>query len=334
MSQVMVLGAGGWGIALALVATRNSHTVTLWSHDPEELDDLRRNNQNRLRLPGVFLPHGLELTGQIETAATADMVVMAVPSFAIRSTARRLRGHIRPGTVVVNAGKGLEDGTLKRFSQVLEEELPEARIAVLSGPSHAEEVARRVPTTVTVAATDIEVAMRARDVLNQPPFRIYVNSDLMGVELGGALKNVIALCAGIVDGLGLGDNTKAALMTRGLAEMARLGKAMGAHSHTFAGLSRMGDLMVTCGSLHSRNLRAGTLIGRGESVESAVRRVGTVEGYLAAGAAWQLARQYEVSMPIVEQCYLICYEGKDPRQAVIDLIERPSGTENEPQWMA
>ena len=333
MSQVMVLGAGGWGIALALVATRMSHTVTLWSHDPAELEELRLHNQNKTRLPGVFLPHGIELTGQMETAATADMIVMAVPSFAIRTTARRLRGHIRPGTIVVNAGKGLEDGTLLRFSQVLEQELPQARIAVLSGPSHAEEVARRVPTTVTVSATDMAVAERVRDTFNQPHFRIYLNTDLMGVELGGALKNVIALCAGIVDGLGLGDNTKAALVTRGLAEIARLGKAMGAHKSTFAGLSGIGDLIVTCGSMHSRNLRAGTLIGRGESVATTVRRVGTVEGYLAAGAAWRLAQQYGVSMPIVEQCYYVCYEGKDPRRAVSDLIERPSGSENEPLWM-
>ena len=333
MSRVMVLGAGGWGIALALVATRMSHTVTLWSHDPAELEELRLHNQNKSRLPGVFLPHGLELTGEIERAAAADMVIMAVPSFAIRSTARLLRPHLRPDTVVVNAGKGLEDGTLKRFSEVLEEELPDASLAVLSGPSHAEEVARRVPTTVTVAAADMTVAKYVQEAFSHPQFRVYLNSDLIGVELGGALKNVIALCAGIIDGLGMGDNTKAALMTRGLAEMARLGKAMGGHKTTFAGLSGMGDLMVTCGSMHSRNLRAGTLIGRGESVDSAIRRVGTVEGYLAARSAWQLAQRYGVPMPIVEQCYLICYEGKDPRRAVIDLTERPVHSENEPLWM-
>ena len=333
MSQIMVLGAGGWGIALALVATRMSHTVTLWCHDEAELEGIRLHNQNKRCLPGVFLPHGIELTGQMETAATADMVIMAVPSFAVRTTARRLRGYLRPDAVVVNAAKGLEDGTLLRFSQVLEQELPHHRIAVLSGPSHAEEVARRVPTTVTVSSADMEVAMLVRDTLNHPHFRIYLNDDLIGVELGGALKNVIALCAGIVDGLGMGDNTKAALMTRGLAEIARLGKAMGGHKSTFAGLSGMGDLMVTCGSMHSRNLRAGTLIGRGETVANTIRRVGTVEGYLAVRAAYELARQNGVEMPIVEQCYQICYEGKDPRRAVSDLIERPSGTENEPRWI-
>lgn len=333
MSRVTVLGAGGWGIGLALVATRMEHQVTLWSFDPAELEDLRRHNQNRLRLPGVFLPHGVTLTGELSVAADADMVIMAVPSFAIRSTARALAPHLHPDTVVVNAGKGLEDGTLCRFSQVLQEELPTARVAVLSGPSHAEEVARQVPTTITVSAQDMAVASLVQEWLSQPTFRIYLNSDLAGVELGGALKNVIALCAGIVDGLGMGDNTKAALMTRGLAEIARLGAALGAEERTFAGLSGMGDLMVTCGSMHSRNLRAGILIGRGTPVEETIRRVGTVEGYLAAQAAWELAEKSGVEMPIVEQCYRICYEGKDPRQAVSDLMGRPSRAEDEPLWM-
>ena len=332
MSKITVLGAGGWGIGLALVATRMGHTVTLWSFDPEELEQLRRHNQNRLRLPGVFLPHGITLTGDMAQAADADMVILAVPSFAIRATARQLAAHLRPDTVVLNAGKGLEDSTLMRFSQVIQEELPTARVAVLSGPSHAEEVARRVPTVVTVSAEDMEVARLVQEALSNSQFRIYLNEDLVGVELGGALKNVIALCAGIVDGLGMGDNTKAALMTRGLAEIARLGAAMGAKERTFAGLSGMGDLMVTCGSMHSRNLRAGVLIGRGETVEDTIRRVGTVEGYLAARAAWKLAVQNGVNMPITEQCYYICYEGKDPLEAVKALTDRPHGYENEPLW--
>ena len=332
MSKITVLGAGGWGIGLALVATRMGHTVTLWSFDPEELEQLRRHNQNRLRLPGVFLPHGITLTGDMAQAADADMVILAVPSFAIRATARQLAAHLRPDTVVLNAGKGLEDSTLMRFSQVIQEELPTARVAVLSGPSHAEEVARRVPTVVTVSAEDMEVARLVQEALSNSQFRIYLNEDLVGVELGGALKNVIALCAGIVDGLGMGDNTKAALMTRGLVEIARLGKEMGANQRTFAGLSGMGDLMVTCGSMHSRNLRAGVLIGRGETVEDTIRRVGTVEGYLAARAAWKLAVQNGVNMPITEQCYYICYEGKDPLEAVKALTDRPHGYENEPLW--
>ena len=329
MSNVLVLGAGGWGIGLALVAERMGHSVTLWSFDPAELEDLRLHNQNKLRLPGVFLPRTVRLTGDMTQAAQADMVIMAVPSFAIRSTARELAAHLRPDTLVVNAGKGLEDGTLDRFSQVLEEELPMARIAVLSGPSHAEEVARRVPTLVTVSAKDLSAARQVQLALSQANFRIYLNEDLIGVELGGALKNVIALCAGIVDGLGMGDNTKAALMTRGLVEIARLGKAMGADERTFSGLSGMGDLMVTCGSMHSRNLRAGILIGRGETVESTIHQVGTVEGYLAARAAWELACRHGVDVPIVEHCYRVCYEGMNPREALAQLMERPFGMEND-----
>ena len=329
MSQVLVLGAGGWGIGLALVAERMGHAVTLWSFDQQELEDLRLHNQNKLRLPGVFLPRSIRLTGDMAAASQADMVIMAVPSFAIRSTARALAEHLRPDTLVVNAGKGLEDMTLYRFSEVLEQELPTARVAVLSGPSHAEEVARRVPTLVTVSAKDLSAARKVQEALSQSNFRIYLNEDLVGVELGGALKNVIALCAGIVDGLGMGDNTKAALMTRGLVEIARLGKVMGADERTFSGLSGMGDLMVTCGSMHSRNLRAGILIGRGETVEDTIRSVGTVEGYLAARAAWELACRHQVDMPIVEHCYRVCYEGVEPRKAVAQLMERPFGMEND-----
>ena len=329
MSNVLVLGAGGWGIGLALVASRMGHTVTLWSFDEAELEDLRLHNQNKLRLPGVFLPRNIRLTGDMAAAAEADMVIMAVPSFAIRVTARGLAAHLRPDTLVVNAGKGLEDGTLYRFSEVLEQELPMARIAVLSGPSHAEEVARQVPTLVTVSAKDLSAARQVQLALSQKNFRIYLNEDLIGVELGGALKNVIALCAGIVDGLGMGDNSKAALMTRGLVEIARLGKAMGADEHTFAGLSGMGDLMVTCGSMHSRNLRAGILIGRGNTVEDTIAQVGTVEGYLAARAAWELACRHGVDMPIVEHCYRVCYENMEPRKAVAQLMERPFGMEND-----
>ncbi|MBQ7088224.1 MAG: NAD(P)-dependent glycerol-3-phosphate dehydrogenase [Clostridia bacterium] len=329
MSRVLILGAGGWGIGLSLVAERMGHSVTLWSFDTAELEDLRLHNQNKLRLPGVFLPRSIRLTGDLSAAAEADMVMMAVPSFAIRITARQLAAHLRPDTLVVNAGKGLEDGTLYRFSEVLAQELPTARVAVLSGPSHAEEVARQVPTLVTVSATDLSAARQVQEALSQANFRIYVNEDLVGVEMGGALKNVIALCAGIVDGLGMGDNTKAALMTRGLVEIARLGKAMGANEYTFAGLSGMGDLMVTCGSMHSRNLRAGILIGRGETVENTIRQVGTVEGYLAARAAWELACRYGVEVPIIEHCYRVCYEGMDPRKALAQLMERPFGMEND-----
>ena len=333
MSKVFVLGAGGWGIGLAMVARRLGHKVILWSHDAEEIREIRAHNENRRCLPGVSLPEGVELTTSLEGVADTDLVILAVPSFAIRSVATRLKPLLQAGTLVVNAGKGLEDGTLKRFSAVLEEELPTARIVVLSGPSHAEEVARSVPTVVTLASHDNEAAELVQKMLGEPRFRLYVNSDVVGVELGGALKNVIALCAGMVDGLGMGDNTKAALMTRGLAEIARLGVAMGAEERTFAGLSGMGDLMVTCGSMHSRNRRAGILLGRGTPVEQAVAQVGTVEGYLAARSAYELSRAYGVDMPIVEQCYRVCYEGLDVRQAVVTLMERPLRYETEPLWM-
>ncbi len=333
MKQIVVLGAGGWGIALAMVARRLGHEVTLWSFDEKEIEDIRAHNENRLRLPGVSLPEGVVLTSSLKNVSRADMVVMAVPSFAIRSTAVLLRPLLPDGTLVVNAGKGLEDDTLKRFSTVLEEELPTARVVVLSGPSHAEEVARCVPTVVTLSSRRREAAEEVQRILGEPRFRLYVNEDIVGVELGGALKNVIALCAGMVDGLGMGDNTKAALMTRGLAEIARLGVAMGAQERTFAGLSGMGDLMVTCGSMHSRNRRAGILLGRGTPVEEAVQQVGTVEGYLAAKAAYELAKTYKVDMPIVEQCYRVCYEGLEVRQAVEALMERPLRYESEPLWL-
>lgn len=333
MSRVFVMGAGGWGIGLAMVARRLQHEVTLWSFDEKEIADIRAHNENRTRLPGVSLPEGVDLTSSLDEIPQAELVILAVPSFAIRSTAALIRPHLTAGTLVVNAGKGLEEGTLKRFSTVLEEELSTARVVVLSGPSHAEEVARRVPTVVTLASRDREAAEQVQKLLGEPRFRLYVNPDVIGVELGGALKNVIALCAGMVDGLGMGDNTKAALMTRGLAEIARLGAAMGADERTFAGLSGMGDLMVTCGSMHSRNRRAGILLGRGVTVEEAVRQVGTVEGYLAAKAAYELAQTHGVDMPIVEQCYRVCYEGLGVRQAVETLMERPLRYETEPLWL-
>ncbi len=330
--KTMVFGAGGWGIALSMVAYECGHDTTLWSFSEEEIRSLRLHNENRQRLPGVSLPDGILLTSDLATAGEADYIILAVPSFAIRDTARRLRGVVRPQTVIVNAGKGLEDNTLKRFSEVLTEELPQNPIVILSGPSHAEEVARRVFTSVTVSSTDLTAAETVQKEFSLPRFRLYVNPDVIGVELGGALKNVIALCAGIVDGLDMGDNTKAALMTRGLAEMARLGLAMGAHDSTFAGLSGMGDLMVTCGSMHSRNRRAGILIGQGTSVDKTIARVGTVEGYWAARAAFELANRHGVEMPIVQQCYRICYEGVDPREAVRQLIDRPLCYETERVW--
>ena len=234
---------------------------------------------------------------------------------------------------MVNVAKGLEDGSYKRLSQVLEEELPQQRIVALSGPSHAEEVGRGAPTTVTVASRERAAAEEVQDLLMNPTLRLYVSDDVIGVELGGALKNVIALAAGIADGLQLGDNAKAALMTRGITEIARLGVAMGARTETFAGLAGIGDLIVTCTSMHSRNRRAGILIGQGENAQEAVRQVGTVEGYPCAKTAYELSRKLQVEMPIVEQAYGVLYQRKDPSQALRDLMSRPKRHESEVIWL-
>ena len=239
MANIAVIGAGGWGTALAVMAHQYGNTVSLWSPFEEEVAAIRRHDEHKKLLPGVAVPPSIRLTTNIACAAGADLVIMAVPSFAIRSTAARLADVVKPATIIANAGKGLEDATLKRFTQVIAEAAPAARVVALSGPSHAEEVARGVPTTVVSASEDLAAAERVQELLMNPSFRIYVNRDVTGVELGGALKNVVALAAGVVDGLDMGDNTKAALMTRGVAEMARLGVALGAQADTFAGLSFM-----------------------------------------------------------------------------------------------
>ena len=328
MARIVVAGAGGWGTALVLMAHQYGHDVALWSPYEEEISRIRRDQEHKKLLPGVPVPETVELTTDLSRARGADLVIMAVPSFAVEQTARQLGGILTGETIIANAGKGLENDTLRRFSQVIGEAVPQCAAVVLSGPSHAEEVARGVPTTVVSASRRIDAAEAVQEWLMNPRFRIYVNPDVVGVELGGALKNVIALAAGIVDGLQLGDNAKAALMTRGLAEMARLGVALGAKAETFAGLSGMGDLVVTCGSMHSRNRRAGILIGQGFSAEEAVRQVGTVEGYLAARAAWRLACQTGVDMPIVEQVNAVLFEGKDAAEAVNDLMMRSGKPEH------
>lgn len=332
-STISVLGAGGWGTALAIMAQKYDHTVTLWSPFKEEIDGIVRFGENKKLLPGIPVPPETTLTTDLAETADAELIIFAVPSFAIRKTAEQLSKLIKPGTLIANAGKGLEPVTHRRFSEVISEQLPGARVVALSGPSHAEEVGRGVPTTIISASRDVEAAERVQEILMNPNFRIYVNSDVAGVELGGALKNVIALAAGICDGLEVGDNTKAALMTRGLAEIARLGLKLGARPETFAGLSGMGDLIVTCGSLHSRNRRAGILIGQGHSPEEAVRLVGTVEGYHAALAGWELAQSVGVEVPITEQCWGICYNGQPVRDAIRTLMERPRRHETESAWV-
>lgn len=328
MAKIAVLGAGGWGTSLAVMLNRNGHSVSLWSAFPEEIQSIHRFGEHKRLLPGVAIAPSIDLTTDLSCVTDADLVIMAVPSFAIRQTARILQPILSDGQILANAGKGLEDDTLLRFSTVIGQELPQAKVAVLSGPSHAEEVARALPTSVCSASRDIEVATTVQKICMNPTFRVYVTTDVVGVELGGALKNVIALCAGIADGLNLGDNAKAALMTRGLAEITRLGVAVGANSETFAGLAGIGDLIVTCGSMHSRNRRAGILIGQGCPPNEAVRQVGTVEGFLAAKSAYQLAQTMRVEMPIVEQCYRVCYENAAAKEAITTLMARPQKCEN------
>ncbi len=332
--KISVLGAGGFGIALAVMTANNDHDVTLWSAFEDEVILLSQQRENRRLLPGIKLPDSVKLTTDFACASGCDLVIFAVPSGAVMEVAQRFSHVIAPETVVVNVGKGLEETSLKRLSEVLAQHLPHNRIVVLSGPSHAEEVARGVPTTVVAASTDHKAAEFVQDALMNASLRIYVNDDVVGVELGGALKNIIALAAGILDGLQLGDNSKAALMTRGITEMARLGVRLGGRTETFAGLSGFGDLIVTCTSMHSRNRRAGILIGQGKTAQQAIREIGmTVEGYRSALCAFRLAQSVGVEMPIVNEVYRVLYEDKSAKDALADLMARPKKHEDEEIWL-
>lgn len=332
MARITVLGAGGWGTALAVTADRYGHSVSLWSPFEKEIQDIRRHGQHKKLLPSIAVPPSITLTTDVSCVADADLTVMAVPSFAIASTAALIRPFLNEGALIANAGKGLEEGTYRRFTEVIETAVPGSRVVALSGPSHAEEVGRGIPTLVVSASRDGEAAKTVQEILMNPTLRIYTGEDVIGVELGGALKNVVALAAGICDGLDMGDNTRAALMTRGLAEIARLGVRLGAKAGTFAGLSGIGDLIVTCSSMHSRNRRAGILIGQGVPPAEAVQTVGTVEGYFVAQTAYELAQKVGVEMPLLEACYRICYENYPPTSAVRSLMERP-GRAEEDHWL-
>ncbi|MDO5396870.1 MAG: NAD(P)H-dependent glycerol-3-phosphate dehydrogenase [bacterium] len=322
--NISVIGSGSWGTAVAVMLAKKGCDVKLWSWIQEETDRLNRDRENKEFLPGIAFPDNIYCTHDIkECCDGADLIITAAPSPATRTTAKTLSEYVLPGQKIVNISKGLENGSLKRLSEVYKEEIPQADISVMSGPSHAEEVSKGLPTTNVVASDNNETAKFIQDILMGESFRIYTSTDIIGVELGGALKNVIALCAGISDGLGYGDNTKAALMTRGLAEIARLGEAMGAKPTTFMGLSGVGDLIVTCTSMHSRNRRAGILLGEGYSLDETLKKVHmVVEGVNTASAAYELAHRYNVEMPIVEQAYGILYGGKNPRGAVLDLMTR------------
>lgn len=322
--KITVLGSGGWGTAISMLLDRNRHDVTLWSAFEAEADVLRKTRENPL-LKGVLIPESITISGKIDCAKDAGLVVIATPSFAVRQTAERLKGLIAPETSIVIVSKGIEQESMKNFSQVVGEVLgADIKLAALSGPSHAEEVARSIPTACVAAAHDLEVSEFVQHVFSSDNFRVYSSTDVIGVELGGALKNIIALCAGTCDGMGLGDNTIAMLMTRGLHEMAALCVALGGRSETLAGLAGVGDLIVTCTSRHSRNRRAGVLIGKGLSAKEAMKEVGaTVEGYYAAGAARELSLKTGVEMPISYETYKVLYEGKDPRAVVRELMTRP-----------
>ncbi len=325
----IVIGAGGWGTAISVMLHKTGTPVTLWHFEAETKAEMETRHTNSKYLPGVLLPEGISVTNDLAETAGKDLVVIAVPSFALRKTVQNLKPYIDPHAIVVSATKGLEQQSHKRMSVILGEELSNP-IVVLSGPSHAEEVGRCIPTTV-VAAGQPQHTEKVQDAMMNDVFRIYSSTDVAGVEYGGALKNAIALAAGICDGFGLGDNTKAALMSRGIVEMTRLGVALGAKAETFSGLSGMGDLIVTCTSMHSRNRRAGILIGQGVPAEQAIAQVGTVEGYHTAAAAYQLAKKASVEMPIVEQMHKVLFQQGSVPEAVKALMGRPKKLEHEPR---
>lgn len=330
MKKVTVLGAGTWGIALTILLANNGHEVTLWSKFEAETGALEANRKEIKNLPGAVLPDSVKLTNDLAEAAAngPDLIVNTVISPFVREVSNALSPYIKEGIVIVNASKGIENGTLFTMTDIISQEIPQAKVAVISGPSHAEEVSRHIPTTVVAGATDKEIAMYVQDMFMNKYFRVYTSPDVLGIEIGGSLKNVIALAAGAVDGLGYGDNTKAALITRGIVEIARLGQAMGAKYETFAGLSGIGDLIVTCTSNHSRNHNAGYLLGQGKSMEEAKREVGqVVEGVNSAQAALALAEKYGVEMPIVEQVNAVLFEGKSAKEALVDLLVREKVTE-------
>ena len=331
MANVGILGAGSWGTALSVLLSDNGHHVTVWSIDEQEVEMLQTKREHLLKLPGVRLPDSMEITHDMEKAIEGkDFLVLAVPSPFTRETARKMQPYVAEDQIIVDVAKGIEEKTLMTLSQQIRQEIPQADVAVLSGPSHAEEVGRKMPTTCVIGAKSKKTAQYLQSMFLSRVFRVYISPDILGIELGGSLKNVIALAAGIADGLGYGDNTKAALITRGIAEIARLGVKMGGKIESFTGLTGIGDLIVTCASVHSRNRKAGYLIGQGKSMEEAMKEVNmVVEGVYSAKAAVRLAKEYNVSMPIVEQVNAVLFEGKNPAKAVDELMQRESKSEHE-----
>ena len=327
--KVTVIGAGSWGIALAKLLSDNKCDVTVWSALPDEIEMLNREHEHVDKLKGVKLPESMIFTTDLKAAMEgAEILVMAVPSVFVRKTAAQLKEFYQPEQIVVNVSKGIEESTLHTMSEIISEEIPGCTVAVLSGPSHAEEVGRGIPTTIVVGAKKREVAEIIQNTFMSPVFRVYTSPDVLGIEIGAALKNVIALAAGIADGLGYGDNTKAALITRGMAEISRLGVAMGGKPETFYGLSGIGDLIVTCASMHSRNRRAGILIGKGYTAKEAMDEVKmVVEGVYSAKAAKKLSEQYDIEMPIVDKVNEILFSEVPAADSLNDLMLRDKKTE-------
>ena len=324
MKKVTVIGSGSWGTALAVMLAQNEHEVMIWSRRQDAVDELIIDRKNEKYLPGIVIPENIQATTDREAAVKdAEIIILAVPSRAVADTVRDFSPYLKDTHILVNVAKGLEPGTLLCLSDVIEREAPQCKVCVLSGPSHAEEVARGIPTTCLITCEDEAVAKVVQEDFSNARFRLYTNTDMIGVEIGAALKNVMALAAGMSDGLGFGDNTKAALMTRGMAEMKRLGIAMGGKPETFAGLSGIGDLIVTCTSMHSRNRRAGILLGKGKSLQETLDEVKmVVEGVNTVQAACALAERYNVSMPITQTIYGVLFEDVNVQEAVINLMTR------------
>jgi len=321
--RIAVVGSGSWGTAISALLAKNGHDITLWSWKKEESDAIALHRENKEFLPGIMLDENISYTSDISCVENKDFVVLVTPSPVVRSTARSMSKYITKGTILVILSKGLEEGSLKTLSQVVEEEIPQSRIVVMSGPSHAEEVARFIPTANVAASCDTDAIRHVQDSFMCEYFRVYSSDDVLGVQLGAALTNVMALCAGVIDGMGFGDNTKAALMTRGIKEISRLGIKMGAKPETFYGLSGIGDLIVTCTSMHSRNRRAGILIGQGNSLEETLKQIHmVVEGVNCASTAKALSLKYGVEMPIINEAYDVLYNNKSPRDAIFNLMCR------------
>lgn len=331
MAKIGIIGAGSWGIALSVLLHNNGHEAAVWTRSlqKEDIVLLKEKREHVSKLPGVKISEDIVFTDRMEEiTADKEVLILAVPSACMRSTCKMMKGLTADGQIVVNVSKGLEESTLKILTDVIEEELPGVNAAVLSGPCHAEEVGRGLPTTCVVGAHDRETAVYLQEIFNSAVFRVYTSSDMLGIELGGALKNVIALAAGTADGLGYGDNTKAALITRGIAEISRLGTAMGGRAETFFGLTGIGDLIVTCASVHSRNRKAGYLMGQGRTMQQAMDEVKmVVEGVYSAKSALALSKKYKVEMPIVEQVNRVLFEGKPADEAVRELMMRVSRSE-------